>query len=106
MHFSRHAAQFYFQNIIKPFVGRESDPAAVKEATGSFRTFAGILNEHRRGRTYVVGDRLTVADFALAATLPYAWDVQLPVSGFAEIVLWHGRLNELPAWREPYLQTP
>jgi glutathione S-transferase len=105
-HFSRHAAQFYFQYIIKPFVGRETDLAAVEEATGFFRTYAAVLNAHLRGRTFVVDDTLTVADFALAATLPYAHDAKLPLGDFAEIARWHARLNELPAWREPFPHAP
>jgi glutathione S-transferase len=61
-----------------------------------------VLNDHLRGRRYVIEDRLSVADFALAATLPYAEKAQLPLEGFAEIVRWHERMNELPAWREPF----
>lgn len=105
-HFTRQAGELYFQNIIKPFVGRAPDPAAVEQATGAFRRYAGVLDEHLRGRRYVVDDRLTVADFALAAALPYAGDARLPLDGFAEIVRWHAGLTELAAWREPFPQTP
>ncbi len=104
-HFSRHAAPFYFQNIVKPIVGREPDPAALVEPRGFFRNYAAVLNEHLRGRTYVVDNRLSVADFALAATLPYAEKAQLPLDGFMEILCWHERMNELSAWREPYPQA-
>jgi glutathione S-transferase len=101
-HFSRHAAAFYFQNVVKPKVGREPDPAALEEPRGFFRSYGAVLNDHLRGRRYVVEDRLSVADFALAATLPYAEKAQLPLEGFPEIVRWHERMNELPAWREPF----
>jgi glutathione S-transferase len=101
-HFSRHAAAFYFQNIVKPMAGREPDPAALEEPRGLFRTYAAVLNDHLRGRRYVVDDRLSVADFALAATLPYAVKARLPLDGFTEIVRWHEGMNELPAWRAPF----
>ena len=48
------------------------------------------------------GDRLTIADFAVGVTLPYAEKAQIPVGSFPEVVRWHDRLNELPAWREPF----
>jgi glutathione S-transferase len=102
-HFTRHAGALYFQNIIKPNVlGAAPDPNAVEEATGFFRQFAGVLNDHLRGRKYLLGDALTIADFSVAVTLPYADKAKIPVGEFAEIERWHARLNELPAWREPF----
>jgi len=74
----------------------------VEEATGFFKQFAAVLNGHLRGRRYVLGDTLSIADFALAATLPQADQARIPVKGFAEIERWHDRLSELPAWREPF----
>jgi glutathione S-transferase len=102
-HFTRHAGSLYFQNIVKPALGFGApDEAAVKEATGFVRRFGAVLNDHLRGRKYLVGDALTVADFAVAATLPYAAKAKIPVEEFPEIMRWHARLNELPAWREPF----
>ncbi len=102
-HFTRHAGSLYFQNIIKPhFLKTAPDPKAVEEATGFFRQFAQVLNDQLRGRKYLVGDGLTIADFSVAVTLPYAQRAQIPVGEFPEIERWHGRLNELPAWREPF----
>ena len=102
-HFTRHGATLVFQHIVKPrFLGAAPDPTAVEEATGFFRQFAAVLDEHLRGRRYVLGDRLTIADFAVASTLPLADQARIPVRGFTEIERWHDRLNELPAWREPF----
>jgi len=35
-------------------------------------------------------------------TLPYAEKIKLPLASFPEIERWHARLNELPAWRQPF----
>lgn len=102
-HFTRHAGTLYFQHIIKPHVlGGAPDPKAVEEATGFFRQFAQVLNDHLRDRKYLLGDTLTIADFSVAVTLPYAEEAKIPVGGFPEIKRWHDRLNELPAWCEPF----
>lgn len=101
-HFSRHAGALYFQGVIKPMFGRTPDPAAVEEATGFFRTFAKVLDDHLRDRRYLLGDTLTVADFAVGAALPYADRAKIPLADFPEIERWHGRLEALPAWREPF----
>ena len=57
-HFTRHAGMLYFQHIIKPgFFDTAPDAKEVEEATGFFKQFAGVLNDHLRGRKYLVGDR-------------------------------------------------
>ena len=102
-HFTRHAGSLYFQHIIKPAFGMGGpDPAVVEEATGFVKRFAAVLNNHLSGRDYLVGDGLTVADFAVAITLPYAERARIPLAGFTEIERWHGRLSKLPAWLEPF----
>ena len=53
-----------------------------------------------QGRKWLVGDRLTVADFSVAMTLPYAREARLPVDEFPQIRRWHDQRNELPAWRD------
>ncbi len=55
-----------------------------------------------RGRDWLVGGGLTLADFAVAVTLPYAEEGRIPVAEFPEIRRWHARLEALPAWREPF----
>jgi glutathione S-transferase len=47
------------------------------------------------------GARLTVADFSVAMTLPYAEESQLPLDEFTNMRRWHDRLNEIEPWREP-----
>ena len=102
-HFTRHAGALYFEHIIKPAFGIGApDPAVVEEASGFFRRFAAVLNDHLRGRACLVGDALTVADFATAISLPYAERARIPLAEFPEIERWHGRLSELPAWLDPF----
>lgn len=102
-HFTKHAGMLYFQYLIKPHLGMgDPDAAAVEEAAGFFKRFAAILDDHLSGRDYLVGDRLSVADFATAITLPYAEDAHLPLEDFPHIRKWRARLNELDAWRNPF----
>jgi glutathione S-transferase len=102
-HFSRHAGTLFFQRVIKPHFGLgEPDLAAIDEAMGFFRQFAGVLNSHLKARAYLVGEGLTVADFAVASFLPHARDAMLPLDEFPEISRWYAQLEDLPAWREPF----
>ncbi len=99
------AGTLYFEYVIKSRFGMgPADPAEVKKATEGFMRFAAVLDAHLRGRTWLVGEALSVADFAVAITLPYAADAQLPLEDFPEIRRWHDQLNQLDAWREPFAQ--
>jgi glutathione S-transferase len=102
-HFTRHAGTLYFEHLIKPAFGLgEPDPTVVEEAIGYVRTYATVLDHHLRGRDQLVGEDLTLTDFAVAITLPYAEAARIPVDEFPEIQRWHDRLMALPAWREPF----
>jgi glutathione S-transferase len=102
-HFTRHAGSLYFQHLIKPrLLEQAPDAKAVEEATGFFKQFAQVLDDHLRQRRYLLGDRLTIADFAVAVSLPYAQEAKIPIAGFSAIARWHDRLTELPAWRQPF----
>jgi glutathione S-transferase len=52
-------------------------PAEVALARRDFLPMAAVLEEHMRGRDYVVGDRVTAADFLVAYTLDVADHMQL-----------------------------
>ncbi|WP_437515897.1 glutathione S-transferase family protein [Sorangium sp. So ce1099] len=52
-------------------------PADIDLASREFRAMATVLEEHMRGRQFVVGDGVTVADFVLAYTLDWGNLVKL-----------------------------
>jgi glutathione S-transferase len=105
-HFNRYASRVYFENLVKAhFNIGPADAAMVEEANGYIRKYGAILNDHLKGRRYVVGDALTIADFAVGAALPYVERAKIPLDGCTESARWGDRLNELPAWRDPYPAT-
>jgi glutathione S-transferase len=52
-------------------------PADIALAREDFAPMARVLAKHMAGRTFVVGDAVTVADFVLAYTLDWANEAQL-----------------------------
>jgi glutathione S-transferase len=102
-HFSRHAGRLFFERFVKPTFGLgEPNPMEIQDATNFFKQFAGVLENHLKGRKYLVGTHLTIADFSVASFLPTAKEAQLPLDGFPEIERWHAALMDLPAWRQPF----
>lgn len=102
-HFTRAGGALYFEYIVKKrFDIGAPDPAAVDQALTEFRRYAAVLNDHLMDRTWLVGDSLTVADFSVAMTFPFARDANLPLDEFPAVRRWNDRLNEIESWREPY----
>lgn len=102
-HFTRHGGALYFEHIIRPAFGLGApDDAVVREETTAFRRYAAVLDGHLADHRHLLGDALTIADFSVAAALPYADAARIPLQDFPHIARWHDRLNALPAWRDPY----
>lgn len=102
-HFYRYGGALYFEHLVKPWVGLGGpDPAKVAEAQGFFRKHAGVLNQHLKGRKWLLGDDLSVADFAVGVALPYAKSAAMPLEEFPEVQRWHDQLNAFDAWRNPF----
>ena len=75
-----------FERVIKAFFGRGGpDPAEVEKGLERFHRAAKVLDAHLRGRTYVSGNCVTLADFAIAADLTMAEPAQLPLEAYGEI---------------------
>jgi glutathione S-transferase len=102
-HFNRAGGALYFEHMVKArFRLGEPNAAEVERALQDFRGHAGILNDHLRGKRWLLGDSLTLADFSVAGVLPFAEGSHMPVREFPEVSRWHEQLNTIEAWRNPY----
>jgi glutathione S-transferase len=76
------------------------DPAFIARGEQNFMRFAAVLSDALKGKTWLVGERLTIADFSVGGLVPSAERMGLPVGDFPEIVRWHSGLAALPGWRD------
>jgi glutathione S-transferase len=88
----------FFQRIIKPMLGEESDEQRIEEALRNFVRLMKVLDDHLTGRDYLVGDFLTVADFAVASNLSFTEPCGLPMDDYRNVNRWLAGLDEIPAW--------
>jgi len=70
-------------------------PGDVRLASEEFKAMAAVLDEHMRGRQFVVGDRVTVADFVLAYTLDWGNEHRL-LGDFPQLVAYMERMYTRP----------
>ena len=90
-----------FERLVKKMAGMgPPDAAKIQEGEQNFHRYAQILDDNLRGRKFVIGDTVTLADFSLGAWLNMAQPAQFPLGPYEEIKWWHASLTELPAWRK------
>jgi len=89
----------FYQRLIKPLIGHESDETRVEEAVAKFRRHAKALDLHLADRGWLVGDAISLADLAVAGCLTYAEATELPMDEFPNIQRWFASIEALPAWQ-------
>lgn len=100
-HLARATDVFLFENLIKSLYGLgDPDEQALAAAAQQFHACAAVLDAHLDGRTWVAADRLTLADFSLAAVFSISDLTKVPWSDYAHIQRWYQGIEALPAWRE------
>jgi len=106
-HWDPQCAVFVYENVVKPtFLGiHEPDAAAIAQAEQLFHRAATVLDAQLRGRTYVTGDSLTLADFCLGAVMNVSAAARFPLESYAQIRRWFNTLQALPAWQKTLTQS-
>jgi glutathione S-transferase len=108
--FDNHKFTSYFATyrFLKAFSPQAPDPAVFSFLKGRFDSALGIVEKHLATRSFVVGDKPTIADFSLAGYMfyppeesGYDWAKTNPSLG-----AWIERMRALPGWKGPYELMP
>jgi glutathione S-transferase len=86
------------EHMKKPLKGLPPDPEVARQADAAFRVAADVLDRRLSASPFVAGDRLTVADFSLAAFLFHAAPARMPLAAFSAVQRWRGEIAALAAW--------
>jgi glutathione S-transferase len=97
---------FLFEYVIKNVINAgEPDDAAIAKGTDEFHRVAKVLDGWLAHKRFVLGERLTLADFSLGAVMNYAEMARYPIEPYAEIKRWYAGLQALPAWQTTLAQS-
>jgi glutathione S-transferase len=100
-HWDSSCATLVFERFVKGlFGGGAADPKEVERGLTNFNRAAKVLDTHLKGRKFLCGDHLTVADFSVGAALIMAERAQFPLEAYGEIRRWYAGLAALPAWQK------
>jgi glutathione S-transferase len=65
-----------------------------------------IVDASLAKRSFLVGDRLTIADLSLCGYLYYGSELPFDLDVYSNITVWLGRIRAMPGWRHPYDLMP
>ena len=102
-HQTKAADPIYFDRVVMPtFTSERLSPRLIEKSLRDFREHAQTLDTLLGDRKWLVGDRLSYADFRVATALPFAEAADLPLAEFPSMERWHDQLLALDAWRNPF----
>lgn len=100
-HWMRGCGTLFWERIVKGLFGAGGpNPEKEKEGEDGVKFNGAVLNNSLEGKKFLVGDQLTIADFAVAAPLPLAKVARLPLEGFTNIERWYQQIAKLEAWQK------
>ena len=102
-HLNRAGDVFYFWKLIAPtFMEFQPEQQVFDDALRDWMQFMGILDAELQGRTWLVDDRLSYADFRVATCFPFAKAAGLPLADYPQVQRLADQLNRIDAWRDPF----
>jgi glutathione S-transferase len=99
-HFGPAIYTLTWQNVWKEMTGNGGpDAHEVARGEAELMKFAAVLDTHLAQREWISGASLTLADLAVAAPLMYRAPARLDIDGFANMLSWFERVQQLNAWK-------
>lgn len=90
---------YLVENVVKPILKAQPDQAVLEAQRPTFDKLAGILEQRLAKQPWIAGDKVTIADIALAAPMHLHPYQKLPLGGFPGLRGWMARVEALPCWK-------
>ncbi len=82
-HWGSACGVFIFEHLVKKFTNQGGpDPGEIKKGEELFNRFAQVLDDHLKGREWLVGDNVTLADYSVGSYLDLTEAAQFPVKKY------------------------
>ena len=79
---------------------RQPNLERIAKSEERLKRHAALLNAHLKNRDFLLGNQISIADFAIASFAPYRFLAALPLQAFTHIGKWLERIETLKCWSE------
>jgi len=101
VHFNPPVGAICWETLAKPSMGMgDPDPDKIAAGQKNFHRFAKVLDDHLAGRDFLLGNTVTIADFAAASHSGMILhpDSQVPITEYTNVQNWLQRMETVPGW--------
>lgn len=99
-HYNQAFGSLAWESVALPkFFGKEGNQAVSDDCVEKLKRYAGVLEAHLEGRNYMVGDDITLADYAIIhiefmkEAVPFDW------SPYPNVNAYYERMRVTPHWK-------
>ncbi len=103
-HFGPNLLKVVWERVVKPMRGAEPDAAIVEAGLKGVARFAPVLDDALEGRSYLVGDSLSLADITLATNVALAAPARIDIDSYKNIQRWYAGIADRPSMQKTALQ--
>jgi glutathione S-transferase len=91
----------YAQKFLAPMRGGKPDEAVLSASAKDLQRYLPILETHLEAHAWLLGERFSLVDVAIGASIDALFLPQLEVdrAPYSRITAWHERLAARPSWR-------
>ncbi|WP_428634706.1 glutathione S-transferase family protein [Sedimenticola sp.] len=98
-HYNQALGTLSFETVAKPnFLGQEPNQPLVGWCIERLNLYAPVLETHLQERDYLVGDGLTLADYAVAHVEMFVDAVPFDWTDYPNITAYYQRMRDNPHW--------
>lgn len=107
VHYNRALGTIFFETVVRPQLGwGEPNGALVDDALQQAKRFLPVIEAHLTHREFMLGDRLSVADFAIASAEPYREALPIDFGAYPNLQRFYDTIARLPAWQKALRKAP
>ena len=106
-HYNKAFGTLSFETVAKPnFLNAPPDEGVVTWATRELTRYAPTLEAHLKGRNYLVGNDVTLADYSVIHVEAFKEGVPFDWSPFPNINAYYERMRAVPHWAKTAPSSP
>jgi glutathione S-transferase len=101
IHYNRALGTIFFEAAVRPQMGwGETNQALVDDALEQGGRYLPVLNAHLAKREFILGDRLSFVDCAMASAEPYRDAIPIDFDRYPNVQRLYNTVAALPAWQK------
>lgn len=102
IHFTKALSKYFWESFVKPHYGLgETNFVDLENNLKDIYMFSGVLEKHLEGKKFIMGENLTLADFAVGSISEHQRRGNIPFGeNYPNLLQWFDRLEKIPAWQK------